>query len=68
MLDWTDRDRYNKECLRLFEAYLKKCPELRFIQALWALNIVDREDRYYEEPDITLEKIINALNQANTQL
>ena len=68
MLNWTDRGKYNKECLRLLEAYLNKCPELRFIQALWALDIVNREDRFYEEPDVTLEKITKALSFTGKEL
>lgn len=34
-----------------------KCPDLRFIQILWALGIVDSEDRFYEEPNITLKRM-----------
>ena len=32
-------------------------PELRFIQILWALDIVDSTDRFHELPTITLNKI-----------
>ena len=55
-----DRAKYNQECLTLLAQYLEAHPELRFIQALWALIIVDREDRFYEEPSVTLEKIKKA--------
>ena len=55
-----ERAKYNKECLEHLAEYLEAHPELRFIQALWGLNIVDREDRFYEEPNVTLEKIKKA--------
>lgn len=40
--------------------YLIDHPELRYIQALWALGIISREDRFYEEPNETLDKIKNS--------
>lgn len=33
-------------------------PQLRYIQNLWALNIIDNEDRFYEEPYDTLRRIL----------
>lgn len=59
-MNTKDRAKYNKECLEHLSRYLEAHPELRFIQALWALNIVDREDRFYEEPWVTVEKIKKA--------
>ena len=46
--------------LKILSEVLKlvlKCPDLRFIQVLWALGIVDSEDRFYEEPCVTLARI-----------
>ena len=51
------RDKYNKECLRELTEFLKDHPEMRFIQALWALGIVNSEDRFYEESEVTFNKI-----------
>ncbi len=55
-----ERKEYNIECLKELTDFIKVHPELRFIQALWALNIVDNEDRFYEESSVTLEKIRGA--------
>lgn len=33
-------------------------PELRYIQNLWATNIIDREDRFSEEPYDTIVRIL----------
>lgn len=53
----SDRSKYNLEILEEVKKFLEKQPDMRFIQALWALNIVDKEDRFYEEPEITLAKV-----------
>lgn len=53
----SDRSKYNLEILEEVKKFLEKQPDMRFIQALWALNIVGKEDRFYEEPEITLAKV-----------
>lgn len=60
----------NQKLLEILKETLCKNPELRFIQALWALRIIDFEsidgrtheiivpvDRFYEEPFDTLKRI-----------
>lgn len=59
----------NKELLEILRETLCKNPELRFIQALWNLKIIDKEpswnpgevnppiDRFYEESVRTLERV-----------
>ena len=56
-----ERQKCNLEILGKLESFLKEHPDFRFIQALWALNIVDKEDRFYEEPGKTLDKVNNAI-------
>lgn len=53
----------------LFEVIIDE-PDLRFIQILWALGIIDREngsldikDRFHEEPEITLKKMEAILDE-----
>lgn len=66
------REEYNLKILNILESFLKEHPDFRFIQALWALNIVNRNennqiiDRFYEESNITLDKIKNAFNKSNS--
>ena len=43
--------------------YLLDNPDLRFIQALWALGIADGSDLFYEPSERTLEKIKSRLKQ-----
>lgn len=64
-----DRLGYNKQILDRICKYIEKYPDMRFIQVLWNLNLINRveskeipnawliEDRYYEEPDETLSKL-----------
>ena len=57
-----DRQYYNFKILDELEDLLVKEPEIRFIQALWALNIINSEnssieDRFYEEPNDTWKKV-----------
>jgi len=54
-----DRQHLNLRIHEIVGEYLLNHPELRYIQALWALGIIDKEDRFHEEPRETLDKILN---------
>lgn len=64
-MDKKERKESNLILLKQLEAVLKSNPDLRFIQALFALRIIDQDqngnivDRFYEEPHKTLERISN---------
>lgn len=71
-MDTADRIKYNNKILDIIKEYLCKHPDMRFIQALWALGIIDTMyrsiaghdvpiiiDRFSEEPNKTLERIAN---------
>jgi hypothetical protein len=45
------------EILQLLEDYLLMNPKIRFCQALYNLNIVDKEDRFYEDSSKTLTRL-----------
>ena len=57
------RQEYNLKVLQKLFFLIIDEPDLRFIQALWALGIIDRDedlvikDRFYEEPEDTLERM-----------
>ena len=58
----SKRQENNRKLIALISEYIDKHPEMRFIQALWALNIIDRDengiiDRFSEESDKTLKRI-----------
>ena len=46
--------------LKIYEIlgdFILTYPELRFIQLLWIMGIVNKEDRFYEPSEVTLEKV-----------
>lgn len=76
------RFRDNMAILTILEAYLRKHPEMRFIQLLWALDIINKninkdvtdkfmtaeiEDRFHEESNITLKKIEQCLSSMKSE-
>ena len=60
-----ERQRYNFYIINELMNYLIAHPDIRFIQALWNTNIIDRiensnnviRDRFFEESDKTLERM-----------
>lgn len=48
----------NIEILKKIESVVNNCPELRFIQILWALGIIDGQDRFNEE-SVDTKKIVD---------
>lgn len=65
-----NRKEENEKLLKILKDYLEANPDIRFIQALWNLRIIDRDpvwnpgeinppiDRFYEEPSETLKRIV----------
>lgn len=47
--------------------FLIENPDLRFIQALWALGIADDRDLFYEPSERTLERVKARLKQTKDQ-
>lgn len=64
----TKRQEYNLKILQKLFTLIMEEPDLRFIQALWALGIIDRDenmnvkDRFHEEPEETLRRIRERLD------
>jgi hypothetical protein len=48
---------YNLQIVYELLDYILDNPDLRFIQALWALGIADGNDLFYEPSEKTLEKV-----------
>lgn len=52
----------NRKILGIIADEVEKYPDYRFIQILWAMDLINTEngnieDRFYEESDVTLNKI-----------
>ena len=59
------RQKSNKKLLTILEEYITKYPNFRFIQLLWLLDIVNNDDRFYEESEETLETVLKKLNNSS---
>lgn len=49
----------NQKILEILKEKVEEYPDLRFIQLLMNLNVIDHEDRFYEESNITLKRIMD---------
>lgn len=49
----------NQKILEILKEKVEEYPDLRFIQLLMNLDVVDHEDRFYEESNVTLKRITN---------
>ena len=58
-MDKNERKENNLKILKKLESCLNKDRDMRFIQALWSLHIGDGLDRFYEEPSITIKRMVN---------
>lgn len=58
----SNRHEYNQKILELLKIYLDKYPDLRFVQALWSLGLVDKKtDKFYEESEVTYTNLIDKI-------
>jgi hypothetical protein len=57
------RNNTSIEVLKLLEDYLLMYPQIRFCQALYNLDIIDKEDRFYEQSSITLARVRRNLDE-----
>ncbi len=60
-----NRQKYNFKILKELEECLEYHPDFRFIEALWSLNIVNEDDRLYEESEITFNKVKKVIAKRN---
>lgn len=61
----------NRKILGIIADEVEKYPDYRFIQILWAMDLINTEngnieDRFYEESDVTFNKI-NYCHKAGTK-
>lgn len=54
-----ERKKYNAKCIEILKTILETYPDMRIEQALFCLDaelIVNGDDRFYEEPNVTVER------------
>lgn len=60
---FNNRFEFNKKIIKLLDDYITKNRDMRFIQALYALSIIeDGEDKFHEESSETYDKLIKLEN------
>lgn len=52
-----NRQDYNFKIIDIIRAKAQEFPDMRFHQLLWLLGISNGEDQFYEESEITLDRI-----------
>lgn len=60
-----NRQEYNRKIVSQISEMVEKCPDLRFIQILWALGIINHEDRFYEESNETNKIVDEKIKRIN---
>lgn len=55
----------NLECLKVLERMAEKFPDWRFMQLLFNVGLC--EDRFYEEPSVTLQSLKEQYEMFKTQ-
>ena len=63
----STRYEYNKQILKILSDKVEQCPEMRFVQILWALGIDDGQDNFYKESKETLDDVKNNLKKIENE-
>ena len=57
------RQEYNLKILDIIKAKAQECPDMRFHQLLWAFGVTTEGDQFYEESEVTLNRILETLRK-----
>jgi hypothetical protein len=60
VLPTPSREQFNQEILSALAEYLSENPEMRFYQALSALNIITSGNEFYTESEVTWSRVKNS--------
>ena len=58
-----NRQEYNLKILDIIRAKAQEYPDMRFHQLLWAFGATVEEDQFYEESEVTLDRIKKTLRK-----
>ena len=58
-----NRQEYNLKILDIIRAKAQEYPDMRFHQLLWALGATVEGDQFYEESEVTLNRILETLRK-----
>lgn len=58
-----NRQEYNLKILDIIRAKAQEYPDMRFHQLLWAFGATIEGDQFYEESEVTLDRIKKTLRK-----
>lgn len=58
-----NRQEYNLKILDIIKAKVQECPDMRFHQLLWAFGVTTEKDQFYEESEVTLNRLLKTLHK-----
>ncbi len=60
-----NRQEYNLKILDIIRAKAQEYPDMRFHQLLWAFGVSNKEDQFYEESEVTFNRLLKTLHNGN---
>lgn len=60
-----NRQEYNLRILDIIRAKAQECPDMRFHQLLWAFGVTIERDQFYEESEVTFNRLLKTLNNGS---
>ena len=58
-----NRQEYNLKILDIIRAKAQEYPDMRFHQLLWALGVTIEGDQFYEESEVTCNRLLEILRK-----
>ena len=58
-----NRQEYNLKILDIIKAKAQECPDMRFHQLLWAFGVTIERDQFYEESEVTFNRLLKTLHK-----
>ena len=58
-----NKQEYNLKILDIIRVKAQEYPDMRFHQLLWAFGIIIEEDQFYEESEVTFNRLLKTLHK-----
>ena len=58
-----NRQEYNLKILDIIRAKAQEYPDIRFHQLLWAFSVTIEGDQFYEESEVTFNRLLKTLHK-----
>ena len=58
-----NRQEYNLKILDIIKAKVQEYPDMRFHQLLWVFGVTIEGDQFYEESEVTFNRLLKKLHK-----